>query len=78
MLVRKQSNARHHPPPQAIDLHESRRVGGRVHAVVGRQGRGITLDTQADSLPCLTIFFSFVRARLQPKANSAVFLATMR
>src|SRR5829696_6926519 len=27
-------NARHHPPPRAIDLHESRRVGGRVHAVV--------------------------------------------
>src|SRR5829696_9183298 len=29
-------NARHHPPPRAIDLHESRRVGGRVHAVVRR------------------------------------------
>src|SRR5215210_5211835 len=27
-------NARHHPPPRAIADDESRRVGGRVHAVV--------------------------------------------
>jgi hypothetical protein len=30
----KKSNARHHPPPRAIDVHEIPRVGGRVHAVV--------------------------------------------
>jgi hypothetical protein len=30
----KPPNARHHPPPRQIDLHESLRVGGRVHAVV--------------------------------------------
>lgn len=28
------SNARRHPPRSPIDLHESRRVGGRAHAVV--------------------------------------------
>jgi hypothetical protein len=31
-------NARHHPPPSQIDLLDSRRVGGRVHAVVMRTG----------------------------------------
>ena len=36
----KTSNARHHPPPQAIDVDESHRVGGRVHAVVGRRVAG--------------------------------------
>ena len=30
----QQSNAKHHPPPRVIDVDESRRVGGRVHAVV--------------------------------------------
>jgi hypothetical protein len=35
-LARPPHNARHHPPPRMIDLHESRRVGGRVHAVVRR------------------------------------------
>jgi hypothetical protein len=30
----KMDNARHHPPPQAIGLHDKQRVGGRVHAVV--------------------------------------------
>jgi hypothetical protein len=29
-------SVRHHTLPRAIDLHESRRVGGRVHAVVRR------------------------------------------
>jgi hypothetical protein len=29
-------DARHHQPPQAIDVHDKRRVGGRVRAVVGR------------------------------------------
>ncbi len=31
-----QDIARHHPPPRTIELYESPRVGGRVHAVVGR------------------------------------------
>src|ERR1041385_2210853 len=35
---RKTSNARHPPPPQEIAEDESRRVGGRVHAVVSRRG----------------------------------------
>src|SRR5215203_399682 len=30
----KPANARHRPPPRALDLHEILRVGGRVHAVV--------------------------------------------
>ena len=36
LSARPPHNARHHPPPQAFDLHKSRRVGGRVHAVVRR------------------------------------------
>ena len=43
----EQPNARHHPPPRAIDLHESRRVGGRVHAVV-RCAVSINIITFAD------------------------------
>ena len=27
-------NARHHPPPQEIEVDDKQRVGGRVHAVV--------------------------------------------
>ena len=30
-------NARHHPPPQELELHDIMRVGGRVHAVVRRR-----------------------------------------
>ena len=41
--VRSGSNARHHPPPHKVDLHESHRVGGRVHAVVMRLS-GFTID----------------------------------
>jgi hypothetical protein len=33
---RSVSNARHHPPPQAIEINDKQRVGGRVHAVVRR------------------------------------------
>jgi hypothetical protein len=36
-------NARHHPPPRAIDLYESCRVGGRVHAVVSWRAREFVL-----------------------------------
>src|ERR1044072_112478 len=37
------SNARHHPPAHKTELHESRRVAGRVHAVVrSRRERGIS------------------------------------
>src|SRR5215203_4951010 len=32
--ARPPHNARHHPPPRAIANDDSRRVGGRVHAVV--------------------------------------------
>ncbi len=42
-------NARHHPPPRAIDVHEILRVGGRVHAVVRRvlDGRLAPISTHA-------------------------------
>jgi hypothetical protein len=33
----EQPNARHHPPPRAIEVDDKRRVGGRVHAVVRRR-----------------------------------------
>jgi hypothetical protein len=36
------SQAHEHPPPRTIDVDESRRVGGRVHAVVGRRGTDST------------------------------------
>ena len=34
--LRQPSDARHHPPPGAFDLHERRRVGGLARAVVRR------------------------------------------
>jgi hypothetical protein len=37
-------NARHHPAPREIDLHESPRVGGRVHAVVRRHVVGEAIN----------------------------------
>lgn len=35
---REAPNAAHHPPRGPIDLLDSRRVRGRVHALVGRRG----------------------------------------
>jgi hypothetical protein len=42
--IRSVSNARHHPPRSPVDLHDIRRVRGRVHAVVRR---GVSIDKRS-------------------------------
>src|SRR5829696_6604931 len=49
-------NARHHPPPHEIADDDKRRVGGRVHAFVGRRRRKRSLPVVHVELIPLCIY----------------------